>query len=156
MFQIKKVLCPLDFSEVSLHALNYALAFCEKCDCPLLLLNIVEPIMAPTDFSFGPVTSIEIEDRLLQKAKISLADLLQKIGNHAFPITTRIEKGRPYMEIIRVAREEACNLIVIGTHGYTGLTHALLGSTAEKVVRVAPCPVLTVKPKGYDFIAVEE
>ena len=146
----KRILCPVDFSEVSLHALEYGTAMARECGASVVLLHVVEPIVAPADFSFGPLTNADVEDQMAARATESLEELKAKSGLPPERASVRVERGRSFTEIIRVAREERVNLIVLATHGYTGITHALLGSTAEKVVRKAPCPVLTVKPEAYD------
>ena len=145
----KRILCPVDFSEVSLEAWEYALSVVKECGAAVTLLHVVEPIVAPADFSFGPLTNAEVEDQMAARATESLEGLRAKAGIPSERISVRVERGRSFTEIVRVAMEEKANLIILATHGYTGITHALLGSTAEKVVRKAPCPVLTVKPEAY-------
>jgi nucleotide-binding universal stress UspA family protein len=71
---------------------------------------------------------------------------------HAKRVTRSVIRGTPFVEIVRYAREQNVDLIVMGTHGRTGLEHALIGSVTEKVVRKAPCPVLTVRPEGHQFV----
>jgi nucleotide-binding universal stress UspA family protein len=73
------------------------------------------------------------------------------MGLSYLPVTS-VLSGRPFLEIIRYAKETTCELIVIATHGRSGVMHALMGSTAEKVVRKAPCPVLTVRTGEHDFV----
>ena len=146
----KRILCPVDFSEVSLHALHYGLDIARSCGASVVLLHVVEPIVAPADFSFGPLTNTEVEDQMAARAMESLEELRTGSKLPGERVAARVERGRSFTEICRVAREEKVNLIVIATHGYTGITHALLGSTAEKVVRKAPCPVLAVKPEAHE------
>ena len=67
-------------------------------------------------------------------------------------VVRHVDTGVPFLEVIRYAREHDIDLIVLGTHGRTGLVHMLMGSVAEKIVRKAPCPVLTVRPEGHDFV----
>lgn len=148
----KRILCPVDFSEVSLRALEYGTDIARECGASVTLLHVVEPIVAPADFSFGPLTNVEVEDQMAARALESLEGLKAKCGLTPERATVRVERGRSFTEIVRVAREERANLLVLATHGYTGITHALLGSTAEKVVRKAPCPVLTVKPESHDDV----
>jgi nucleotide-binding universal stress UspA family protein len=140
------VVCPVDFSDVSLHALRYAADLCRDCGARLVLLHVVEPIVAPSDFSFGPVTLTEVEDGLLNRAKASLEDSAAGLGLAAGRTEVAVARGRASDEIVRTASEKKADLVVMGTHGYAGFSHALLGSTAERVVRKARCPVLTVKP----------
>lgn len=140
------VVCPVDFSEVSLHALRYAADLCRECGGHLLLLHVVEPIVAPSDFSFGPVTLTEVEDGLLDRARTALSETAGSLGLPAERTEVAVARGRASDEVVRTALEKKAGLIVMGTHGYSGLSHALLGSTAERVVRKARCPVMTLKP----------
>jgi len=141
----EKILCPVDFSEVSQQARDYGVRIAKECGSDVVFIHVVEPIVAPADFSFGPVTTVEVEDQLIQRAQESLEGIAKVTDLPEGRLKTRVERGRPSSEIVRVAEEENASLIVMGTHGYTGLTHVLLGSTAERVVNKAPCPVLTVK-----------
>jgi len=148
MARWETLVCPVDFSEVSLHALRYAGDLCRECGARLVLLHVVEPIVAPSDFSFGPVTLTEVEDGLLDRAKTALEESAAKLGLPAGRTEVAVARGRASDEIVRTAAEKKADLIVMGTHGYAGFSHALLGSTAERVVRKARCPVLTVKPEA--------
>jgi len=144
----KKILCPVDFSDVSQNAREYGVSLAKECGAELIFIHVVEPIVAPADFSFGPVTTVEVEEQLIQRGRESLSAIADRAGLPSDRATTRVERGRPSAEIVRVAGEEGVDLIVMGTHGYTGLTHALLGSTAERVVNKAPCPVLTIRSRS--------
>jgi nucleotide-binding universal stress UspA family protein len=144
------ILCPIDFSSLSLYALKYAVGLCRDEGAKLVVLHVVEPILAPADFSFGPLTLTEVEDQLESRAEKALEDVAKGLGLDPGLLDTRLERGRAFMEIVRIAEERRPDLIVMATHGHTGLSHALLGSTAEKVVRKAPCPVLTLKPPDAD------
>ena len=152
----RKILCPVDFSEVSLKALEYGVNIARECGANVTVMHAVESIVAPGDFSFGPMTSVEVEDSMAARAQESLEEICKKIDLPQGRVAFRVERGRSFIEIVRVACEEKSNLIVIATHGYTGITHALLGSTAEKVVRKAHCPVLTYKPETYEGVVAKE
>jgi len=80
-----------------------------------------------------------------------MAALVREKSRAGVPLESRVVEGTPFSEICKVARAEGANLIVMGTRGLTGLKHVLIGSTAEKVVRKAPCPVLVLKPKDFEF-----
>lgn len=140
------ILCPVDFSEVSLHALRYAADLCRECGSRLVLLHVVEPIVAPSDFSFGPVTLTEVEDGLLDRAKTALKETAGQLGLPEEKTEICVARGRASDEVVRSAHEKGAGLIVMGTHGYAGISHALLGSTAERVVRKSKVPVLTMRP----------
>ena len=141
----KKIICPVDLSEVSMGALKLAASIAVQCEASLVIVNVVEPIVAPSDFTFGPMTTGEVEDRLVERSEQALNELAGTIELPGDRVSTRVERGRASAEIVRVAQEEQANLLVIGTHGYSGVAHVLLGSTAERVIRKAPCPVLTVR-----------
>jgi nucleotide-binding universal stress UspA family protein len=91
----------------------------------------------------------------IEEIRQSVAQALQKVPDPAgtsTPAIREIRIGVPFLEIIRYAKEQDIDLIVVGTHGRSGLSHVLLGSVAERVVRKAPCPVLTVHPEGHQFV----
>jgi universal stress protein A len=140
-----KIVCPVDLSEVSMSALKLAASVAAQFESSLVIINVVEPIVAPSDFTFGPMTTGEVEDRLVERSTQALKELAATLQIPAERVSVRVERGRASSEIVRVAQEEKADLIVIGTHGYTGMAHVLLGSTAERVIRKAPCPVLTVR-----------
>ena len=142
-----KILCPVDFSNVSMEALRISADLAGNFGANLMVVHVLEPILAPTDFSFGPLSMTDVEDKLAERAQEGLEQAVSKLGLPKEKIEIRVERGIGSQEIIRIAGECKADLIVMGTHGYTGLTHALLGSTAERVVRRASCPVLTVKGK---------
>lgn len=141
----KKIVCPVDLSEISMAALKVASDVASQCGATLVIVNVVEPIVAPSDFTFGPLTTGELEDRLVERSAQALKELSATLKLPEGAVESRVEHGRASAEIIRVAQEEGADLIVIGTHGYTGVAHVLLGSTAERVIRKAPCPVLTIR-----------
>ena len=91
------------------------------------------------------MTLTEVEDTLVQRARSALEETAAKLALSG-KVSTAVARGRASEEIVRTARETKASLIVIGTHGHTGISHVLLGSTAERVVRKAPCPVLTLRP----------
>jgi len=150
MLTWKKVVCPVDLSEVSMGALKVASDVASQCGAALVIVNVVEPIVAPSDFTFGPMTTGEVEDRLVERSTQALKELAATLRLPAGSVAFRVERGRASSEIVRVAQEEKADVIVIGTHGYTGMAHVLLGSTAERVIRKAPCPVLTVRAADLD------
>jgi nucleotide-binding universal stress UspA family protein len=151
--EIKKVLVPIDFSDFSKSALKYAVNFVKKFNADLILVYVMEPIIYPPDFSMGQIAVPSIDLEMDKRA----SDELAKLANKEIPAEMKVSKivktGKPFIEIIETAREEDVDLIIIATHGHTGVEHILFGSTAEKVVRKAPCPVLTLREpiKGFDF-----
>jgi len=150
MFKADRILCPVDFSEISTEALKYAVELGSAFDSRIVLIHVVEPIMAPSDFTFGPLTSGEVEEKLVKRAGASLEKLAASLGLPTTEDNNVVVRGRASAEIVRVAYDIDANLIVMGTHGYTGMVHVLIGSTAERVLRKAPCPVLTLRTKGKE------
>lgn len=145
MLRWQKFLCPVDFSEVSTGALRLAASLARRFEGEVVLVHVVEPIVAPADFTLGPMTTTEVEDKLAERSKNAVRELAATVDMPQGKVRVRVERGRASTEIIRVAHEEKADVIVMGTHGYTGVAHVLLGSTAERVIRKAPCPVLTVR-----------
>lgn len=150
---IKKVLVPIDFSDYSKSALKYAVNFAKSFGADMTLIYVVEPIIYPPDFSMGqiaiPTISTEWDDRAREE--------LDKLAKSEIPaevkVKTIIKTGKPFVEIIETATEENIDIIIIATHGHSAVEHILFGSTAEKVVRKAPCPVLTLREpiKGFNY-----
>jgi nucleotide-binding universal stress UspA family protein len=149
----KKILFCTDFSENSDHAFSYAFNLARAYDATLLILHvIVEPVCY---YWSTPKGVDELIAKQTERVKQEInTHYLQKIeGFKNYEIFTReTDEGRAFYEIIQVAREESADLIVMGTHGRTGIDHLILGSTAENVVRKSPSPVLTVRLPGKKFI----
>ena len=151
--EIKKILVPIDFSDYSKSSLKYAVSFASKFNSEITLIYVVEPVIYPPDFSMGQIAipSVNVEWDLKAKEE------LDKLGKQEIPdsinVSIKIKTGKPFLEIIDTAAEENIDLIIIATHGHSGVEHILFGSTAEKVVRKAPCPVLTLREpiKGFMF-----
>lgn len=144
--EIKRILVPIDFSEHSKNALQYAISFAKQYNAELILTYVIEPTIYPADFSFGQVAVPNIENELCERGRLELDHLVETQIAGILPARTMIRTGKPFLEIIKTASEEYVDLIIIATHGHTGVEHLLFGSTAEKVVRKAPCPVLVVRP----------
>jgi len=149
---INNILVPVDFSDYSKNALKYAAQFANEFNAKLFLVYVVEPIIYPTDFSMGQIAIPSADINLHARAEDELKKLTVNIESNV-PIELIIKTGKPFFEIIETAKEKDIDLIIIATHGHTGVEHLLFGSTAEKVVRKAPCPVLTVRDpiKGFQF-----
>ena len=143
---IKKILVPTDFSDLSVEAVRYAMSLSEMYGAALLLLHIVDdaPVLALHTME---LTSDFVIDDTTRTSEHHLEEFARTHGirsGHGLTLATR--RGNPYDEITRYAAEEQADLIVMATHGRTGLAHVLLGSVAEKVVQHADIPVLTIKP----------
>jgi len=153
MISIKKILFPTDFSEFALNALKYAISFSEQYQAQLHCLHVVDEAyqywmsFGPNAVPIGPGT-----DEILTRAKEQMdAFVAEHVREHC-QSASRVVLGRPYAEICRQAKHLDIDLIVMTTHGRGGLSHLLLGSTAEKVVRHAPCPVLTIRHPEHEFV----
>lgn len=151
--QISKVLVPIDFSDYSKNALRYAVNFAHCFNAKIYLIYVVEPVVYPADFSMGQVALPEVDLDLNTRAKEELNLLVKSEVGTSGDVETIIKTGKPFIEIIDTASEIDADIIIIATHGHTGVEHILFGSTAEKVVRKAPCPVLTIRDplKGFKY-----
>jgi len=154
MIQLKRVLFPTDFSELSLHALKYAVSFAQSYKAELHVLHVVDEAyqywmaMGPSSLPVGPPP-----DELVDLAKKELARFIEEhVAKSGVALVSEASMGRPFMEIVGYAKDRKIDLIVLGTHGRGGLRHALLGSVAERVVRKAPCPVLTIRHPEHEFV----
>ncbi len=150
---IKKVLVPIDFSDYSKSALRYAVNFAKSFNAEIILIYVVEPIIYPPDFSMGQIAMPTINTDWDNRAKEELDKLAKNEITNNGKVKTIIKTGKPFAEIIETAKEEDIDLIIISTHGHSGVEYILFGSTAEKVVRKAPCPVLTLREpiKGFNY-----
>ena len=154
MIQLKRVLVPVDFSEFGKHALRYGCEFARRFGAELHLLNVVEDIypMVPEAGMLLPSQGDYLAE-LQGSSQKALEQMPEENWAQGIPDVIRhVEAGTPFLEVIRYAKEHDIDLIVIGTHGRSGLVHVLMGSVAEKIVRKSPCPVLTVRPEGHDFV----
>jgi universal stress protein A len=148
--KLKRIMVPIDFSKASINALKYAIPFAEESGASLYLVHVVEPASFLNDL---PSVALAKPDEAVAKAaKEKLVALANEEIEELIPVYPQIRIGRAYEEITVLAKSLNVDLIIIATHGYTGLKHAFLGSTAERVVRCAPCPVLVVRAKGREFI----
>lgn len=153
MINIKKILVPTDFSETSKYAMEYALELAKSFNAEVEIVHVIFDESQVVAFYLPQVTFQNLDQELEDAANKQMQEFLS-----SFPIlneiiySVKMLKGTAFVEIINEAKEYNADMIVIGTHGRTGLEHVLFGSTAEKVVRKAPCPVLTVKPKNFKFV----
>ncbi len=152
MINLKKILVPTDFSEGARHALSYGISFAREYEAELLVVHVVENFAAPYANDLFPVPMAEVFEELSAFARKELGKLEQEARAKGVTTRTEVVQGKPSIEIMRVAREEAIDMIVLGTHGKGVLDQALFGSTTERVVRKAPCPVLTVRLAEHEFV----
>jgi universal stress protein A len=147
--QLKHILVPVDFSEPSEKALKYAARFAEQFGSKVTVLHVIQPMVYPADFGYPPTVVDTLDDAVRGQIEERLAALARMAGPDARRL---VRVGQPYFEIAAAADELKVDLIIINTHGRTGLKHVFLGSTAERVVRHAPCPVLTIREREHDFV----
>jgi universal stress protein A len=140
----QKILVPIDFSELTPQVLHTAADLCRRCEAPATLVHVWDPELftVPNIYRLYDPTQIPgWHNRLMEQLERARHDMQ---AHGALQIDVALVEGQPYREIVRFAHDNAFDLIVIGTHGRTGLAHSLLGSVAEKVVRLSDCAVLTV------------
>ena len=134
--RFQKILAPVDFSPASRNGLKHAVRFAQEFGAELTLLYVSEPT---------PAATFVAAKKELRAFATEVCD--ESVAN----IRWKIRVGVPSHEIVEAAKESDADLIVIATHGYTGWKHFCIGSTAERVVRAAPCPVLVVREKEHEF-----
>jgi universal stress protein A len=146
--KIRSILLPTDFSECANYALSYAASLARQASAPIICLHVVEPVMPTVGYTglTEPMPMADLSEQLEDSAERELPKLGACEECNGLEVEEVIAHGDAAAEIVRVARERKVDLIVISSHGRTGLGRILFGSTAESVVRHAPCPVLVVKP----------
>lgn len=148
--KLKVIVVPIDFSAESKNALNYASKLAAAFGAVLRVIHVVESTPFLNDLPNVVLTRPESE--IAKEALTKLQALAREEIDELIPVQPEVRIGKPYREIVGAAKVLGADLIVIATHGYTGLKHALLGSTAERVVQYAPCPVLVVREAQNEFI----
>jgi nucleotide-binding universal stress UspA family protein len=145
---ITRILVPVDFSAHSDRALRYAATLAGQVGASVELLHVVE------EFTYGAFSEVYVPNvpDLMQEAINNAVDRVTALKADVFPhgadVETAVYAGRPALTIVEHASAGKFDLIVMGTHGRTGLPHLFMGSVAEQVLRTAPCPVLTVRGNG--------
>jgi len=154
---IKRILYPTDFSQPSLQARNYSYALADKFGAELHAIHIFDRPFAPMGAGDGMwIMPEESLPKMIHEAELKLALYMEQEANIDCKLVKSVRVGGTVEEILAYVRQNDIDLIVMGTHGYTGFSHLLLGSVAEKLVRLAQCPVLTVHPKGHQFVTDDE
>jgi nucleotide-binding universal stress UspA family protein len=148
MLEIRKIVCPVDFSPCADHALEYAQDLAKKFDAELSLVHAYEDPAAyvtplPMSGYVGPSADLLLE--LRKQLEVRLEQYKSTVAKNGVRVRAELLEGTPYRVVLDWAKEYKADVIVIGTHGHTGLTHALLGSVTERVVRLSECPVLTIR-----------
>ncbi len=144
-FKLKRILVPIDFSEGSLRALDYAVAMAQSLRATVIALHVVEPAVHAGSYLSAPVGLDPATQNLLEAAREKLGAISQK-HSQGLPVESLVRMGHPASEIADTAKAMAVDWIVLAMHSQAGASHPAMGSTAERVVRTAGCPVLTVPP----------
>jgi nucleotide-binding universal stress UspA family protein len=147
-----KILLPTDFSECSAEAAGVARSLAERFGSRIVVLHVLDEPATLDPMFRGDIPLEMLRTRMEQFARENMDSFLARHFSGFDRFDTILATGIPYREIIGNAREAAVDLIVIGTHGRTGVEHVIFGSTAEKVVRMSPCPVLSVRQGGKQFV----
>ena len=154
MITLRRILVPIDFSPHSDQALKYAVALAEKFSAQLFLVHAFQDVsIYQTEVVSGAPPILPPVEQLTASARGEMDRLVSERQLHRFNVHTEIVEGAPVEEIVDYAKEKDIDLIVLATHGRGWLAHAIMGSVAEKVVRKAPCPVLTVRLEEHEFVS---
>lgn len=150
MITLKRILLATDFSENAAYAMPYARDLALTFGAQVDIVHVHQPPVYTGAFVYGSIdVPAGYADEIRKVLYARLQEQRNKLGTD-IEATTALLEGVPFKELIRHAIENNVDLIVMSTHGHTGLKHVLLGSTAERVVREAPCPVMTVRPVGSE------
>jgi len=152
MVRFKQILFPTDFSDFSKYAASFAVSFACDYGAKLYILHVSETSYDISEMLSEKPSPEELRAKVEELAareieEASTPDMLEKLDYDITHLT-----GKPFAEIIKFVKEKKIDMIVMGTHGRSALESAIMGSTAEKVVRKAPCPVLTVRRPGHRFV----
>lgn len=148
---LKRILVPVDFSPLSKKALHYATRLAQQFGAEIDLFHVIEPEIPPA-FDGFMIALPPVSNGSSAQCTGQLKTLVNSVRNAGVTeVRSTVRCGLAAIEIVEAAKELDVDLIVIATHGYTGWKHFAIGSTAERVVRAAPCPVLVVREKEHDF-----
>ena len=146
----EKILCPVDFSEFTDEILAYAVNIAKRFDSELHLIHVIPNLnyFTPYESFLTPENLVAIERNIEGEVGRDFDKITKKLD---LPFKRIVKTGVTFVEIIDYIKDQGIGLVVMGTHGRSGIEHILIGSVAEKVVRKSPCPVLTVRPKVNAF-----
>jgi len=149
--QIKTILFPTDFSQGARAAMDHAISLARDYNARLILLYVIQDISIAEWYIPSSLSVADLVEDMQKSAWTEMNKWAAEIATKVKDVDKLVVRGVPFVEIIKIAKDKNADLIVIGTHGRTGIDHMLFGSTAEKVVRKAACPVLTVRIPGKQF-----
>jgi nucleotide-binding universal stress UspA family protein len=145
------VLLATDFSEPAAHAVSHAADLARRHGARLHVGHVVEDFSYWEGYQLEHFPSEEVYEELRENARLAIEDLFDQDVREGLTIEAHVVHGKPFVEIIRLAREVEAEVVVIGSHGQSGIAETLFGSTAERVVRKAPCAVLVVRHPEHRF-----
>jgi len=149
-YDFDDILVPIDFSAHSLKAVEYATNLAQTFNSRLYFLHVIEQEIHPSFYAAGVTSIFEIDHDLKQRVVQNMQEFVEDFLDESMTAEYVVREGKAHREIVEFAKEKGMDLIVIATHGLSGLEYLLLGSTTEKVVRWATCPVFTVKSESEE------
>ncbi len=149
--QIRTILFPTDFSQGARAAMDHAISLAQDYRAKLVLLYVIQDISIAEWYIPSSLSAADLVADMQKSAEQEIEKWAAEARAKVADVEPQVTRGVPFVEIIRTAKAKQADLLVIGTHGRTGIDHMLFGSTAEKVVRKSPCPVLTVRMPGKQF-----
>jgi universal stress protein A len=150
LFALNRILVPTDFSESSNSAYKYALKFAQQFHAELHVIHVLEPVLSPEFANLPGAAALPREELVL--ASTNLRVWADSAGAMGIRTNLVLRNGLPAHEIVEAAKDLNVDLVILATHGHTGWKHFCIGSTAERVVRAAPCPVLVVREREHQFV----
>ncbi len=154
MIKITNILVPTDFSESAMAAYEYALSIAKTFQSKIYLIHVYEPLVYYSEAPLGLPDMFTMEQNIQAASEQSMKKIVDEYFHGRretygdIEVESILTQGKPFIEIIKAAREKNADMIIMSSHGRSALEHILLGSVTEKVVRKAPCPVLTVRGQG--------
>lgn len=154
MINLKKILYPTDFSEYADHARMYVIEMAKAFNAKVILMHTIQ---APSHYEVAyhyelALNPEEIGEKRQKAADKKINEIAQLIREEGVEVETVITLGSAFVDIVSTARKQEIDLVILSTHGWGFIKHVLMGSTAERVVRKAPCPVLTVRKEEHEFV----
>jgi len=152
MENIENILVPLTVNKDSKNILDHAISIAEKFNAKIVVFHVLrEPKMDLSEINYESGFLQKIKKQQEEEVERELRSLIPEEYYEKYNLSTEMTSGQPFLEIVNKAKSLNADLIVMGTHGRSGLSHVLLGSVAEKVLRLAPCPVMIIRSKDYKF-----
>ena len=152
----KKILFPTDFSVASDYAMSYAISMAKRYKAKFFLLHVVDTTYDISGFYIPHISAEKLMQEMEEAAEKKLTNISSAISRRIKAREIVVKSGIPHKEILKFAKDKGIDMIIMGTHGKAGLDHLLFGSTTERVLRQASCPVLTIRPPKDMFLKGRE